>query len=33
VEFALLVNLLVKLVMALLLSAFHVMDHRGEVFY
>ena len=33
VEFALLVNRLVKLVMALLLSAFHVMDHWGEVFY
>jgi hypothetical protein len=33
VEFALLVNRLVKLVMALLLSAFHVMDHWGGVFY
>ena len=33
VEFALLVNRLVKLVMALLQSAFHVMDHRGGVFY
>ena len=33
VEFALLVNRLVKLVMALLLSAFHVTDHWGGVFY
>ena len=33
VEFALLVNRLVKLVMALLQSAFHVTDHWGGVFY
>ena len=33
VEFALLVNRLVKLVMALLQSVFHVMDHWEGVFY
>lgn len=33
VEFALLVNRLVKLVMALLQSVFHVTDHWEGVFY